>query len=130
MAQRRIVANSPVRLKGGVVADACVPFQSDDRASLEKLVRVLRLVLPDTNLNVDVNDEGEAYAHLWTADGSVNYFIEWTGDTWEGKPRGRIGLPDVAAGPSPGAVALMAAGSILTWLIGAAQAASAVLGGP
>ncbi len=98
-----------------------------DRAQLERLARILRVVLPDTNLNIDLNDEGVAYAHLWTADDRLNYFIEWTGDVWEGKPRGRIGLPEATFGPSAGAVAMAAGGSCVTWLVVAAQAATNLL---
>jgi hypothetical protein len=65
--------------------------------------------------------------HLWTPDGAIDYFIEWTGDAWEGKPRGRIGVPDIVRGASPGAVALAAAGAFVSWLFGAAQAASVIL---
>lgn len=100
-----------------------------DNVALDKLVRVLRMILPDTSLAIDRNDEGQEYVHLWTPDGLVDYYIERTGDAWEGKPRGRIGLPEVAAGSSPGVVALAAATGLVTWLMGAAQAASVILGG-
>jgi hypothetical protein len=46
---------------------------------------------------------------------------------FEGKPRGRIGVPSLKAG-STGAVALAAATAFSQWLIGAASAASAILG--
>jgi len=101
-------------------------FGTDER--LTRLLKIIQLVEPDTSIAYLVDDEGHPYIHLGTPDGRIDYFIQPAGDAWEGKPRGRIGLPPTEAATA-GGVAAAVASWFATWLKGVASAAHTILVG-
>lgn len=97
-----------------------------DFGALAKMGRVLKLVEPKTTMFVGTNEEGDPYVHFGTPDGAVDYFIEPHGDTWEGKHRGRIGMPAIRRHTVAG-VAMAAATVLSQWLAGIASTAAGIV---
>jgi hypothetical protein len=112
--------------RSSIIADhpAAREEADPDDVKVELFTKILSLFEPGTTWAKEANDEGQVYYNVVSPDGvRINYFIEPEGDIWEGKPRGRIGLPAIKGAKTPGMVAFAAAVAAAEWLFSLGQTA-------
>lgn len=102
----------------------------EDIIKIGTLVRMLKVVEPETSIDFLETDEREPFIHIGSPSAVVDYYIEPDErGLWTGRPNGRLGLPVVPPKASPGRVARMVAIAFAGWLASSALSAQAILSG-